>query len=115
MLTQCWRLEVGTQGVGIAMVPLMAIRKDPSLPLVNSHWLPMTLRVSGLVDPSSNLCLCIHMAVSLWVSLSVFKLSSYKDTSHWIRALFFTYYMWKDPFTKKVPFTSTRDMNFEGI
>lgn len=42
LLTQFWSLEVGSQGVGRAVLPLKALGEDPSWPLPASGvcWLP---------------------------------------------------------------------------
>lgn len=64
------------------MLSLKTLGEHPSLPLSSFWWLPKILGVPGLVDASFQSLPHLHTAFFLCISVSVSKVSSYKDTSH---------------------------------
>lgn len=77
VLPQFWNLEVPSQGVSRAMLPLKALGKNPSVPLPASAGGCPSLVLLGLWLHHSHLCchvafFCCHMVLP----------SSYEDTSH---------------------------------
>lgn len=86
ILSRFWRLEFQNQGIRRDMLPLKALEKDLSLPLLSFWWLPGIagipwLQLSSLHSlPPSSQGLLPRGSTCLLAFLGI--LSSYQDTSH---------------------------------
>lgn len=71
IVSRVWRLEVGNQGVGRAMLPQKRVGEDHSLPLLASDHCQQLCAFLGLHGHGSRLRPLAHVAVLPSVSLSV--------------------------------------------
>ena len=82
-MSRFWRPEVSYQSVSRAMLPLKALGKNPSLPLLAFWCLFPILGISCYVAAVSSISPSAFTLCSVCVSVN--KCPSYKDINHWIR------------------------------